>query len=80
MVSQSTLKTVIPISAIKLQQNRIAVIKDKIYDNLSKAIYQLPFNKVLLGTHKRKNIAASYAVCRQLKIDVNAILKGIASF
>lgn len=76
-------KQLISISTQEIQPTPgIAIINNKIIDNISneQIILELATNRSLQGTHNQENIAASYAVCRLLDIEIQMILEAIKSF
>lgn len=71
----------IPISVRKKLDKGIYIQDDIMHDNINKnSSYKLPINHNLKGTHNQENIAASFAVCRNLGLEPEFILKQIETF
>ncbi len=72
---------IIPISSMEIQEQGVAALDGKLYDNIAEPlIFDLSENQYLLGSHNRENIAASYATCRVLGIPPKLIIQAIATF
>lgn len=70
-----------PISVKKKLDKGISIQNNILYDNIaSSAQYNIPTNLNLKGDHNLENIAASYAVCRNLGLDPEFIIKNISTF
>jgi UDP-N-acetylmuramoylalanine--D-glutamate ligase len=82
IIRQNKIKPqIITFSAKEKQKGGVAVVNNKIYDDIWEPItIAIADNKALQGGHNMENIAASYAICRLLKIEPLKIVLGINSF
>lgn len=70
-----------PISVKEIFDNGVNIKDGVLYDNIgSNSTYNLVTNENLKGQHNLENIAASYAICRNLGLEPEFILKNIATF